>query len=133
MNRERFEKLVEEALAGLPREFKKLIDNLVVMVEEEAPFDVYRRTASPTFSRILGTYQGVPYTRRGPYYGNIAPDIITIYQRPIEEICTSDEEIKEQVQKTVLHEIWHYFGRTDREIEELERQFLMEAKKEKNR
>jgi predicted Zn-dependent protease with MMP-like domain len=133
MNKDKFEKLVEEALADLPKEFKKLIDNLVVMVEEEAPYEVYRQTGSHPFSRILGTYHGVPYTHRGPYYGNIPPDVITIYQRPIEEICANEEEIKEQVQKTVLHEIWHYFGRTDAEIDEMERKFFGEDKKEKDR
>jgi len=131
MEKEKFEQLVEEALADLPQEFKKLIDNLVVMVEEEAPSEVYRQTGAHPFSRILGTYQGVPYTHRGPYYGNILPDKITIYQNPIEEICPTEEEIKKQVQLTVLHEIWHYFGRTDEEIEELEKKAFMENKKEK--
>jgi predicted Zn-dependent protease with MMP-like domain len=121
MKKENFEMLVAEALADLPEEFKKLIENLVVLVEDEAPPEVYRQTGAHPFSRILGTYQGVPFTHRGPYYGNILPDRITIYQKPIEEICRSEEEIKIQVQKTVLHEIWHYFGRTDSEIEQLER------------
>ena len=121
MKKEKFEKIVEKALTDLPKEFKELIENLVVLVEDEAPPEVYRQTGAHPFSRILGTYQGVPYTHRGPYYGNILPDRITIYQRPIEEICRSEEEIIIQVQKTVLHEIWHYFGRTDKEIEQLER------------
>jgi len=132
MNREKFEKLVEEALQGLPKEFKKLIDNLAVFVEDEAPPEVYRQTRTHPFSRILGTYHGVPYTQRGPFYGNILPDRITIYQNPIEEICHTEEEIKSQVQKTVLHEIWHYFGRTDEEIDEMERDFIRWKKKEKD-
>jgi predicted Zn-dependent protease with MMP-like domain len=131
MDKEKFERLVEEALTDLPKEFKKLIDNVVVMVEEEAPPEVYRQTGAHPFSRILGTYHGIPYTHRGPYYGNIPPDVITIYQKPIEEICVTGEEIKEQVKKTVLHEIWHYFGRTDREIEELEKKALVYKKEEK--
>lgn len=121
MDKRKFEKLVEEALLDLPKEFKKLIDNLIVIVEEEAPPEVYRRTGVHPFSRILGTYSGVPFTHRGPFYGNILPDRITIYQRPIEEICHNEDEIKDQVKKTVLHEVWHYFGRTDAEIEELEK------------
>jgi predicted Zn-dependent protease with MMP-like domain len=132
MNRVKFEKLVEEALQGLPKEFKKLIDNLAVFVEDEAPPEIYRQTGTHPFSRILGTYHGVPYTHRGPFYGNILPDRITIYQNPIEEICHTEEEIKSQVQKTVLHEIWHYFGRTDEEIDEMERDFIRWRKKEKD-
>ena len=120
MKKEKFEKLVEEALLDLPKEFKKLIDNLVVIVEEEAPIEVYRQTGSHPFSRILGTYHGIPFKHRGPYYGNIPPDVIVIYQKPIEEICTTEEQIKEQVLKTVRHEIGHYFGFSDDELRKIE-------------
>jgi predicted Zn-dependent protease with MMP-like domain len=120
MKKEKFEKLVEQALADLPKEFKKLIENLVVIVEEEAPPQVYRQTGVHPFSRILGTYHGVPYAHRGPYYGNIPPDVIVIYQRPIEEICITEEQIKEQVLKTVRHEIGHYFGFSDAELRKIE-------------
>jgi len=120
MKKEKFEKLVEEALADLPKEFKKLIDNLVVMVDEEAPPEVYRQTGTHPFSRILGTYHGVPYTHRGPYYGNIPPDVISIYQRPIEEICSTEEEIKKEVRKVVIHEIGHYFGFSDAKMKKIE-------------
>ena len=126
MKKEKFEKLVEEALVDLPKEFKKLIDNLVVIVEEEAPPEAYRQTGTHPFSRILGTYHGIPFKHRGPYYGNYPPDVISIYQKPIEEICSTEEEIKKQVLKTVRHEIWHYFGRTDKEIDELEKETSQE-------
>ena len=88
MEKEKFEKLVEEALQTLPKEFKKLIENLVVIVEEEAPPEVYRQTGSHPLSRILGTYHGIPFKHRGPYYGNNPPDVIVIYQKPIEEVNT---------------------------------------------
>lgn len=120
MKKEKFEKLVEEALAGLPPEFKKLIANLVVMVEEEAPPEVYRQTGSSPFTRILGIYHGVSFKHRGPYYGNVPPDVITIYQKPIEEISYSEEEIKERVRNVVIHEVGHYFGLTDEELRKIE-------------
>ena len=120
MRKEKFEQLVEDALRGLPKEFKKLIENLVVIVEEEAPLDVYRETGSHPFSRILGTYHGVPFKHRGPYYGNIPPDVIVIYQNPIEEICSDEEEIKKEVRKVVIHEIGHYFGFSDTEMRKIE-------------
>lgn len=120
MKKVKFEKLVEEALADLPKRFKKLIDNLVVMVEEEAPPQVYRQTGSPPFSRILGTYHGVSYKHRGPYYGNLPPDVIVIYQKPIEQISYSEEDIKEKVREVVFHEVGHYFGLTDEELRKIE-------------
>jgi predicted Zn-dependent protease with MMP-like domain len=120
MNRENFEKLVEEALSELPKEFKKLIDNLAVFVEDEAPPEVYRQTGANPLGRILGTYHGVPYTHRGPFYGNILPDRITIYQMPIEEICTTEEDIKRRVQEVVIHEVGHYFGLSDLDMKKIE-------------
>ena len=132
MKREEFEKLVEEALADLPKEFKKLIDNLAVIVEDEAPPEVYRQTGAPPFRRILGTYHGVPYTQRGPYYGNILPDRIIIYQIPIEEICTSEEEIKQRVREVVIHEVGHYFGLSDSHMKKIEEEIRQIKQKEKN-
>ena len=120
MKKEKFERLVEEALADLPEKFKKLMDNLVVMVEEVAPPDVYRQTGSSPFSRILGVYHGVSFKHRGPYYGNVPPDVITIYQKPIEEISHSEEDIKERVRNVVIHEVGHYFGLTDEELRQIE-------------
>lgn len=120
MKKEKFEKLVEEALVDLPKEFKKLIDNLVVIVEKEAHPETYRQTGTHPFNRILGTYHGVPFKHRGPYYGNNPPDVIAIYQKPIEEICTTEEEIKKEVRKVVIHEIGHYFGFSDNEMKKIE-------------
>ena len=132
MKKEKFETLVEEALLDLPKEFKKLIDNLVVIVEEEADPEVYRQTGSHPFSRILGTYHGVPYTQRGPFYGNILPDRIIIYQNPIEEICNTEEEIKERVRSVVIHEVGHYFGLSDLDMEKIEKEIRRNSRKEKN-
>ena len=120
MEREKFEKLVEEALAQLPRKFKKLIHNLAVIVEEAPSPDVYRKTGVSSYSMILGTYHGVPYKHRGPYYGNTPPDMIVIYQKPIESICFTDEEIKKKIREVVLHEVGHYFGMTDKQLRDIE-------------
>ena len=125
------ESLVEEALLDLPKEFKKLIDNLVVIVEDEAGPEVYRQTGSHPFHRILGTYHGVPYIHRGPFYGNILPDRIIIYQNPIEEIWTTDEEIKRRVRSVVIHEIGHYFGLSDLDMEKIEEEMRLNDSKEK--
>ncbi|MGA2363431.1 MAG: metallopeptidase family protein [Candidatus Aminicenantales bacterium] len=112
MEKAEFERLVEEALAGIPSRFKKLIENLTVMVEDEAP------PGRP----LLGLYHGVPYTHRSPgYYGNIPPDVIVIYQGPIERISRGPEEIKDNVRDTVLHEVGHYFGMGEDELREIEK------------
>lgn len=121
MEREKFEKLTEEALAQIPKKFKKLISNLAVIVEEKPSREIYERTGSSPLSSILGYYHGVPFKHRGPFYGNIPPDVIVIYQKPIENICSTEEEIKKKVREVVFHEIGHYFGLSDKELKEIER------------
>ncbi len=110
MERSAFERLVEQAIEEIPRRFKKVIENVAVMVEDDPP------EGRP----LLGLYHGVPYKHRGPYYGNLPPDVIVIYQRPIERICRTDEEVKEKVKEVVLHEIGHYFGLDEDDLRKIE-------------
>jgi predicted Zn-dependent protease with MMP-like domain len=121
MEREKFEKLAEEALAKIPKKFKKLISNLAVLVEEKASREIFERTGATPLSSILGHYHGVPFKHRGPFYGNIPPDVIVIYQKPIESICSTEEDIKKKVREVVFHEIGHYFGLSEKELREIER------------
>jgi predicted Zn-dependent protease with MMP-like domain len=120
MNKKEFEKLVEEAFAQLPKEFKKYIENLAVIIEDSPPREVYRQTGSSPYSTILGLYHGVPLKHRGPYYGNLPPDVIFIYQKPIQEMCHSEEAIKQKIKEVVLHEVGHYFGLSDEELSDIE-------------
>ena len=116
MKKQRFEELVDEALTALPKKFKKRIENLVVMVEENPPKDLQRQTGSPPFSTILGLYHGVPLKHRGFSYGNIPPDVIIIYQKPIENMCLSEDEMKQKIKDVLFHEIGHYFGMTEEDL-----------------
>lgn len=120
MERERFEQLVEKALEAIPNKFRKLIDNLAIIVEEKPKIEVYKKTGTSPLAGILGTYHGIPFKHRGPYYGNQPPDMIVIYQKPIEDICTTDDEIREKIREVVFHEIGHYFGMTEKELREIE-------------
>jgi predicted Zn-dependent protease with MMP-like domain len=121
MEKEKFEKLVEETLAQIPSKFKKYIQNLAVMVEEYPSRDIQSKTAPSPYSSLLGIYHGVPFKHRGPYYGNFPPDVIVIFQRPIERICKTEEEIRQKVREVVLHEVGHYFGLSEKELREIER------------
>lgn len=120
MNKKKFEKLVEEALEDLPEAFKEKLDNVTVIVEDRPSRDVYERTGSSPYSLIFGLYHGVPYQHRGPFYGNLPPDVIVIYQEPIERICSTEEDIREKVIEVVKHEVGHYFGMKDPELKEIE-------------
>jgi predicted Zn-dependent protease with MMP-like domain len=114
-----FEKLVAEALDELPRRFRRHLRNIAVVVEQEPPQELLEGMGLWPGGTLLGLYQGVPLPQRGFSYGNVLPDRITIFQKPIEGMCRTREEIKHAVQETVMHEIGHYFGLDDERLEEL--------------
>ncbi len=105
-----FEQLVREALATIPPEFHEQMENVLVRVQYEPGDEVMQRVGMKEGYTLLGLYEGVPLTTYGqarvPH-----PEIITIYQRAIEDYCHGDpDRIREQVRHTVLHEIAHHFG-----------------------
>jgi predicted Zn-dependent protease with MMP-like domain len=119
MDRASFEILVQNSLRKLPKKFKKKLANISVEVED-LPSRELLNDMGIRSGTLLGLYQGVPLTERGWNYGNMLPDRIVIYQHPIESIATSPEQIEKMVQDTVIHEIGHYFGFTDKELREME-------------
>ncbi|HEX9021713.1 MAG TPA: metallopeptidase family protein [Nitrospirota bacterium] len=115
MDRASFEKIVQHSLRRLPRRFKRKLENISIEVEER-PAAALLRDMGITSGTLFGLYQGVPLTERGWNYGNMLPDRIVIYQRPIEEAAASPSEIEKIVRETVMHEIGHYFGFSDNEL-----------------
>ncbi len=123
MTREAFTVLVEEALREIPRRFRKAMRNVAVVVEEEPSPDILEEMEIDEGDTLFGLYHGTPLTQRGWGYGNSLPDRISIYQRPIEEACADEEEIRDCIAETVIHEFGHYFGMSEEEIEEIEEKF----------
>lgn len=111
---EDFERLVEQALDSLPEEFAELLDNIVVTVEEEPAEEDLAGLPDddpddPERGEIFGLYLGIPATARDTNY-QAMPDRIVIYSGPLLRACESRREVVEEVTKTVLHELGHYFG-----------------------
>jgi predicted Zn-dependent protease with MMP-like domain len=106
---DRFERLVTEALDSIPDELGKLMDNVAVFVDDRSP---------P--GRLLGLYEGTPLTNRTNYgIGVVMPDRITIFKATICAVATSEDDVREQVRVTVLHEVAHHFGIDDARLDEL--------------
>ena len=105
---ERFEEMVAAALDGLPEDLGRLIANVAVTVQH-----------GPGPPGLLGLYQGVPLTSRTSQYAGVLPDRITIYQQAICAICNTPDEVVDQVRRTVIHEVGHYFGIGDERLREL--------------
>jgi predicted Zn-dependent protease with MMP-like domain len=116
-DRRSFEKLVREAIAGLPRELRDRLENVAILIEDQP-------RSSPEESgdggELLGLYHGVSRKDRGFWYGNTLPDRIIIYRRPLESISSTLEELRENVRQTVVHEVGHYFGFDEEELQDLE-------------
>ncbi|MEV5509002.1 metallopeptidase family protein [Streptomyces orinoci] len=110
MTREEFEELVAEALDRIPPELTRLMDNVAVFVEDEPPADR---------PGLLGLYEGTPLTERGEWYAGVLPDRITIYRGPTLRGCRTREEVVEQAEVTVVHEIAHHFGIDDERLDQL--------------
>jgi predicted Zn-dependent protease with MMP-like domain len=122
MDTEAFEELVNKAVEGLPAEFAERLDNVAIVVEDTPSRAQLRQSAVPTGKTLLGLYEGIPHTRRGNDYGMVLPDKITIFRKPIEASCRSDDQIVVLVRKVVLHEIAHHFGISDARLDELEKE-----------
>jgi predicted Zn-dependent protease with MMP-like domain len=110
VSEERFERLVEAAIAAIPGQLLGMIDNVAVVIEDDPPAD------DPW---LLGLYEGVPLTARGSWYVAAMPDRIRIFRNPILDMCASQAEVVREVYITVVHEIAHHFGIDDATLHEL--------------
>lgn len=111
-----FDQLVAEAIDSLPEEIGNMIQNVEIVVEPEPPVDYLQRL--PRGHTLFGLYHGVPLTKRG-VYDRALPDKISIYEGPITRSMRSADAIREQVRRTVLHEIGHHFGIEEDRLHEL--------------
>ncbi|MCD6218908.1 metallopeptidase family protein [Candidatus Calescamantes bacterium] len=118
MEKEKFEKLVKEAWNSLPSLFRKNVENLVILVEEDYDEEA-RELKKKKGGEILGYYRGVPLKHRGHYYGGVCPDTVVIFKRPIESIARSEEEIKKKIREVLFHEIGHYFGFKEEDLRKM--------------
>jgi predicted Zn-dependent protease with MMP-like domain len=123
MTREQFQRLVVEAVALIPKRFRREMKNLAVVVEDEpTPALLAEMEIEPPDS-LFGLYQGVPLPERTWAFGNTLPDRITLYQRPIEEDCEDEDDVRAVIGETLIHEVGHYFGLSEEEIEEIEERY----------
>ncbi len=109
MDRKRFEKLAEQALERLPERFRRKLTNVVIIVEDSAP------PAAQRGALLLGLFHGVPLTEKSTLSAT-PPDRIILYQKNIEAVCSTAEEIQRQIRDTLLHEVGHYFGLSEDEL-----------------
>ena len=120
MKAEVYEQLVQEALDSLPDDLRSQLRNVAIVVEDRPS----RRQLSEAGLRppqtLFGLYQGIPQTGRGAWYGNVLPDKITIFRKPIEAYSHTWDDVVRMVRQTVLHEIGHHFGLSENRLRQIE-------------
>jgi predicted Zn-dependent protease with MMP-like domain len=123
MTRERFERLVAQAVRGIPEGFREEMRNVAVVVEDDPPRELLDELGIAPPDTLYGLYQGTPLPERDWGHGNALPDRITIYQRPILADYENDDAVVRAIGETVIHEFGHYFGLSEEEIEEIEARY----------
>ncbi len=118
MERSHFERLALEALQQIPDDLRAFLDNVDIVVEDWPAQDQLAGHLIGEDEYLLGLYEGVPLTERHEY-GMVLPDKITLFQEPIEAVCSSRDEVIEQIRQTVEHEVAHHFGIDDDRLHEL--------------
>jgi predicted Zn-dependent protease with MMP-like domain len=123
MTREQFRKLVDEALAGIPVRFREALKNIAIVVEDEPTKTQLAEVGIDPPDTLLGLYEGTPLTERHWSHETVLPDKVTLFQGPIEDASDDEDDVVVAIGETLIHEIGHYFGLSEEEIEEIEERY----------
>lgn len=116
MPRDEFNRLVAEALDSFPAEFRRRIENVAVLVEDRPAQEPPPEPGQPR-RLLLGLFHGTPQTHKSVFQLQSGPGYVVLYQKNIEAVCRSNEEVREQIRRTVIHEFGHYFGMTEEQLD----------------
>ena len=118
MHRAEFSKVVGEVLDSFPEEFRRRMRNLAVLIEDLPPDQPLPKRGRPR-KLLLGIFHGIPTTKKSVFNLPTGPDHIVLYQRNIEAVCSNEAEIREQIRRTVIHEVGHYFGMSEEQLKDV--------------
>jgi predicted Zn-dependent protease with MMP-like domain len=123
MTRAKFRQLVDEALETIPQKFRDAMQNIAIVVEDEPTPEQLAQVEIEPPDTLLGLYEGTPLTERHWAHGNTLPDKVTLFQGPIEDASDDEDDLVVAIGETLIHEIGHYFGLSEEEIEEIEERY----------
>lgn len=110
-----FDALVEQALSGVPERFRRYLDNVIVVVEEEPADEDYDETDTPDEDELFGIFRGAPYFERDRSVSEL-PAQIALFRGPILRSCATRGEAVREIRDTVVHELGHLLGLGDEEM-----------------
>ena len=123
MTRAQFRQLVDEALETIPEKFRDAMHNIAIVIEDEPTPEQLDEVGLEPPDTLFGLYEGTPLTERHWAHGNTLPDRITLFQGPIEDESEDEDDVVVAIGETLIHEIGHYFGLSEEEIEAIEERY----------
>jgi len=119
LNAKEFDRIVKKAIRRIPRELRLHLDNVLISVRKRPSREILEEMDLPPDEPLLGVFQGVSLMERSFAAPPLFPDTIFLFQEPLEEMCESIEDLEEQIEITVVHEIAHFFGISEERLAEL--------------
>ena len=120
---DRFQQLVNEAIASLPERFRDAMVNMAIVVEDEPTLEQLSQVEIEPPDTLYGLYEGIPLPERQWAHGNVLPDKISIFRLPIIEDSADEDDVVVGIGETLIHEVGHYFGLSEEEIMEIEEKY----------
>lgn len=119
LSEKEFDGIVKKAVAQIPLEIRECLNNIVIMVQKRPSRRMKEEIGLGRNDPLLGLFEGVPLTERSVTTPPLYPDMIYLFQEPLEAMCETLEELEEEIEITVVHEVAHYVGMTEERLAEL--------------
>lgn len=119
VSKEVFGYIIQEAMAGLPEQFREAMEGMRVEVREYPTEQMRKDVGLPEGERLLGLYVGRPATERSFQDSGVMPDVIYLFKAELENVCEDEQQLNEEVERTLLHELGHHFGLDEENLDEL--------------
>lgn len=119
VSKEVFENILQAALAGLPDRFAKALEVVRIEVRPRPTRKMLGQLGIPEDELLLGLYNGRPITERSVEEPMAMPEVIYLFKEDIEDACDTQEELQQEIRRTVLHELGHHFGLNEQNLEDL--------------
>ena len=119
LNNKEFDRIVQQAIGRIPEEIRRHLDNILITVQKRPAPEMLEEMGYPPDEPLLGIYWGVPLNERSVAEPPLYPDTIFIFKEPLEEMCETREELEEEIEITVVHEVAHFLGMSEERLAEL--------------
>jgi predicted Zn-dependent protease with MMP-like domain len=119
ISRRQFDRIVEQAIGRIPKEFREHLDNMIITVQARPSPELLEELGYDPDEPLLGVYTGIPLTERSAIEPPLYPDTIYLFQEPLAEMCETLDELESEIEITVVHEVAHYLGIDEDRLAEL--------------